>query len=162
MKELASKSYWNQFNPAPEFVIMFIPGEAFLYAALNVDKDLIEDGMKANVVISTPSTLISPLKAVARGWSEKKMEKNARKISVLGKELFDRLSGMNNEIKDVGRKIEKSVESYNKPVGTFEGGVLVSARKFEEMGIGTSASIETPRQVDRAVREVSDSEKGMN
>jgi Uncharacterized protein conserved in bacteria len=88
---------------------MFIPGETFLYAALNVDKDLIEDGMKDNVVISTPATLISLLKAVARGWSEKKMEENAKRIGDLGKELFERLTKMNDAIAEVGKKIKNSV-----------------------------------------------------
>lgn len=159
LKALASKSYWNQFNSAPEFVIMFIPGEAFLYAALNVDKDLIEDGMKDNVVISTPATLISLLKAVARGWSEKKMEENAKRIGDLGKELFERLTKMNDAIAEVGKKIKNSVDSYNKLVATFDGRVLVSARRFGELGVGDPTSLESTETVDTTIREVAESRK---
>lgn len=162
LKELASKNYWEQFKAAPEFVIMFIPGEAFLYAALEVDKDLIEEGMKSNVVISTPTTLISLLKAVARGWSEKKMEESAKRIADLGKELFDRLTKMNEAIGEVGKKIEKSVDSYNKLVATFDGRVLVSARKFGELGVGNATILETPKQLEKTVREVSYGEKGVS
>lgn len=124
IKSLSSKAYWQHFEYTPEFVVMFIPGEAFLYAALEEDKDLIEYGIKLNVIVATPTTLISLLKAVNQGWSDKKMEENARKISQLGLELYDRLSNMNEGISDVGKKIGKSVESYNKLVGTFEGRVL--------------------------------------
>lgn len=159
LKVLASKSYWQQFEDAPEFVIMFIPGETFLYAALEVDKDLIEDGMSNNVVISTPTTLMSLLKAIARGWSEKKMEESAREISRLGLELFERLSKMNEGIGDVGKKIKSSIDSYNKLVATFEGRVLVSARRFKELGVGDSTSLEIPEKVETPVREVPDAEE---
>ena len=162
LKTLASKNYWDQFDAAPEFVIMFIPGEAFLYGALEVDKDLIEDGMKSNVVISTPTTLISLLKAVARGWSEKKMEENAKRIGDLGMELFERLTKMNEAIGDVGKRIEKSVDSYNKLVATFDSRVLVSARRFGELGVGNTTELETPEQLEKTVREVSDVEKREN
>ena len=155
LKALSSKGYWEQFDSAPEFVIMFIPGEAFLYAALQVDKTLIEDGMERNVVISTPTTLISLLKAVARGWSEKKMEENARMISILGKELYERLSKMNNSIGELGKKIDGSVKSYNKLVGTFEGRVLVSARKFGELGVGNNDTLNSSEQLETAVRDLS-------
>ncbi|QRF76183.1 DNA recombination protein RmuC [Thermoplasmatales archaeon] len=153
LRSLSSKAYWQQFPSSPEFVIMFIPGEAFLYAALQVDRDLIEDGMKDNIVISTPTTLISLLKAVARGWSEKKMEENARRISDLGKDLFERLSKMNESIGDLGKKIDNSVKSYNKLVGTFEGRVLVSARKFNELGVGTANEIQSSEEIDTQTRE---------
>lgn len=155
LRSLSSKAYWEQFPASPEFVIMFIPGEAFLYAALQVDKDLIEDGMKSNIVISTPTTLISLLKAVARGWSEKKMEENALKISHLGKELFERLSKMNKTIGDLGKKIDSSVKTYNQLVGSFEGRVLVSARKFPELGVGSDGELDSTSQLDTAVRETS-------
>jgi DNA recombination protein RmuC len=162
LKALASKKYWEQFDAAPEFVVMFIPGEAFLYAALEVDRELIEDGMKSNVVISTPTTLISLLKAVARGWSEKKMEESARKIGELGKELFERLTKMNEAIGDVGKKIERSVDSYNKLVATFDSRVLVSARRFGELGVGNTADIDMPEQLEKTVREVSDADREAN
>jgi len=160
LKELSSKAYWQHFPSSPEFVIMFIPGEAFLYAALQVDKDLIEDGMKNNIIISTPTTLISLLKAVARGWSEKKMEENAQRISNLGKDLFERLSKMNESISDLGKKIDNSVKSYNKLVGTFEGRVLVSARKFNELGVGTADEIQSPEDIDALTREPRKEEEG--
>lgn len=156
LKALASKSYWDQFKSAPEFVIMFIPGDAFLYAALNVDKDLIEDGMKVNVVLATPATLISLLKAVARGWSEKRMEENAKKIGDLGKELFDRLTKMNDAIAEVGKKLKNSVESYNKLVGTFDGRVLVTARRFRELGVGDTTGLESNEGVETHVREIAE------
>ena len=162
IKSLSSKTYWQQFEDTPEFVVMFIPGEAFLYVALEEDKDLIEYGMKLNVIVATPTTLISLLKAVNRGWSEKKMEENARKISQLGRELYERLSNMNEGISDVGKKIEKSVDSYNKLVATFDGRVLVSARRFGELGVGNATILETPKQLEKTVREVSYGEKGVS
>lgn len=162
LKSLASKGYWNQFKSSPEFVIMFIPGDAFLYAALDVDKDLIEDGMKDNVVISTPATLIALMKAVARGWSEKRMEENAKKIGDLGKELFERLAKMNDAINEVGKKIKNSVDSYNKLVATFDSRVLVSARRFGDLGVGNSTDLDNSETVDISVRELTENRNDNN
>lgn len=150
---LSSKEYWKQFPKAPEFVIRFIPRETFLYPALEVDKNLLEDGIKENVIISTPTTLISFLKAVAREWSEKAMEENALKIAKLGKELFERLWKMGGSVGALGKKIGNSVDSYNKLVGTFENRVLVSARRFGELGVGDGSSLDSLEFIDKIPKE---------
>lgn len=155
---LSGKEYWRHFSESPDFVIMFIPGESFLYAALQEDRDIIEDGMKNRVLISTPTSLISLLKTIALGWSEKKMEENARKIAELGRELYDRLSGMRKSLADMGKKIESSVKAYNTTIGKFEGNVLVTARKFTELGIGSESENEQMEQVSTAIREISSGE----
>lgn len=155
LRTLSSKAYWQQFKESPEFVVMFIPGETFLYAALEVDKELIEDGIRQNVIISTPTTLISLLKAVSKGWSEKTMEQNALHISNLGRELYERLIKMTEHLSDIGKKINSTVNSYNSLVGSYESRVLVSARKFNELGITQEGDLEEIHHLDTVTRELS-------
>jgi len=135
INQLSQKAYWTQFKPTPEFVVLFTPGENFFSAALSKNPQLIELGVRKNVILATPTTLISLLKTVSFGWQQEKLAENARKISELGTELFERLSTMGQHINNLGRDIERASLSYNKVVGSLERRVLISARKFKELGI---------------------------
>ncbi len=135
INQLSQKAYWTQFQPTPEFVVLFIPGENFFSAALAKDPQLIEIGVRKNVILATPTTLISLLKTVAFGWQQEQLAENAKKISELGTELFERLATMGQHINNLGRDIERTTLTYNKVVGSLERRVFSSARKFKELGI---------------------------
>lgn len=156
IKNLSNKSYWDQFDKSPEFVVLFLPGEPFYSAALENDPSLIEFGVNKKVIIATPTTLIALLKAVAYGWKQEDMTQNAVEVSTLGKELYERLITYTEHFFKVGEGLKKSVEYYNKAVGSFESRVLISARKFPELGISTSKSIVDPAIIDIDVRQLND------
>jgi DNA recombination protein RmuC len=132
---LARKTYWAQFEQAPEFVVLFIPGESFFSAALAKNPHLIEEGINKNVILATPTTLISLLKTIAFGWRQEAVAENAKTISELGRELYDRLYSMTKHVNRLGREIERCTTTYNQVIGSFEHRVFASARKFKELGL---------------------------
>ncbi len=133
--QLSRKAYWSQFQPTPEFVVLFIPGENFFAAALDRNPGLIEEGVRRNVILATPTTLISLLKAVAFGWRQEKTTENARRIGELGQDLLDRLQTLTRHFHALGRDIGRAVTAYNRAVGSYERRVLAAARRFEDLGL---------------------------
>jgi DNA recombination protein RmuC len=155
MNTLSGKKYWEQFEATPEFVVMFLPGETFFSAALEQDSGLIEHGVLNRVIPASPTTLIALLKAVAYGWNQDKLARNAQQISELGKELHDRLRLLATHITAVGTGLDRAVESYNKAVGSLESRVLVSARKFSELGASVAEDIPELEPVETTARTLS-------
>jgi len=153
MAALGRKSYWEQFDHAPEFAVMFLPGECFFSAALESDPSLIEAGAGQNVILATPTTLIALLRAVAYGWRQEKLAQNAAEISALGKDLYKRLSDMSDHWNKMGRSLDRAVEAYNCGIGSLESRVMVSARRFADLKtapLGVEIPVLEP--VDKAVR----------
>jgi len=135
VRQLSSKAYQDQFKPSPDFVAMFVPGDAFLAAALDHEPNLMTDAMASRVVIVTPTTLFALCKAVAYGWRAEEQAKNAEDVAKLGKELYKRLSVMGGHAASVGRALETAVGKYNQFVGSLESQVMVSARRFEDLQV---------------------------
>jgi DNA recombination protein RmuC len=158
---LSKKSYWEAVQPTPEFVLLFLPGETFYSAALEIDPKLIEDGVAQGVIIATPTTLIALLKAVSYGWRQEQMATNAHEVSKLGKDLYDRLRTFSNYFADIGRGLDRALDSYNKGVGSLEARVLVTARKFKERGAIAGEEIETLEPIDKLARPLSLDEGGL-
>ncbi|VAW71329.1 DNA recombination protein RmuC [hydrothermal vent metagenome] len=154
IKELASKAYWHQFKQAPDFVVMFIPGEQFLSAATDIDRDLIEYALKQKIIISTPTTLVALLRAVAYGWRQQSLEKNAEQIKQLGEELYTRVAKFTEHLTNIGKSLGKTVEHYNMSIGTLERQIIPCARKMEELGIEADKSPELADQIETNVREI--------
>lgn len=158
---LSRKSYWESVSPTPEFVLLFLPGETFYSAALENDPKLIEDGVDQGVIIATPTTLIALLKAVSYGWRQEQMATNAQEVSKLARVLYDRLRVFTNHFADIGKGLDRALDSYNKGVGSLEARVLVTARKFKEMGAISGDELEAIEPVDKAARVLALDEGGL-
>lgn len=141
IRDLSSKQYWKQLEPSPEYVILFLPAEAFFSAALQVDPTLIEVGADQNIIIATPTTLIAILRAIAYGWKQESLAENAKEIAHTGQELYERLGIVFDYWNKVGKSLNASVEAYNQSVASFESRALVSLRKLKE---NASLTKETP------------------
>lgn len=151
---LSNKAYFQLFAETPEFVVAFLPGESFLAAALSQDPALIEYGIENRVLLSTPTTLISLLKTASYGWRQEKIAENARQISDLGKEMFERLRVFTGHFQGIRRGLETTLRAYNDAAGSMESRVLVSARRFRELGAAGGEDIPVPAEVEILPREV--------
>lgn len=148
---LAGKAYWRALSESPEFVVMFVPAEAFLVAALEAQGDLLEHAASRRVIVATPTTLIALLRTVAHGWSQETLASRAAEVQRLGRELHERLGTMAGHLDRVGRSLGATVTAYNQAVGSLEGRVLVSARRLGELGV-TDEPLAPPRQLDQLPR----------
>ena len=151
---LAAKSYWAALSPAPEFVVLFIPGEAFLAPALERDPGLLEHAMAQKVHIATPTTLVTMLRTAQYAWQEAALSDNARAVFDLGRELYERIAGMGRHMDGVGKALTNAVSTYNRAIGSLESRVLVTARKLNELGV-VDAELDQPRPVEETVRALS-------
>ena len=151
--QLAAKGYATHVQPSPDFVVMFLPGEMFFSAALEQDPSLIEFGVEQRVIPASPTTLIALLRAVAYGWQQQAMEENAKKISELGRNLYESVRALGGHFDSLGSRLKSSLDAYNQAVGSLEGNVLVKARKFKELQAANGGEeIKTLEPIDRVPR----------
>ena len=150
--QLSSKKYWDQFQPTPEFVFMFLPGEGYFSAALQHDPTLIEFGVDKRVIPASPLTLIALLRAVASGWQQETVTQNAKRVSELGRELYDRVRVLGVHFDELARGLTRTIAAYNNSVGTLESRVLVTARKFKDLGVAANDPIPELLPVDHTPR----------
>lgn len=151
---LGAKSYWESFQPAPEFVVLFLPGDHLLTAALQADATLLDRALTKKVLLATPTTLIALLKAASYGWRQESISKNAEEVSRLGRELYDRMATFAEHLEKVGKGLETAVKGYNAAVGSFEANVLPSGRRFAELGARGAKELALPASVETGLREV--------
>jgi len=154
IQQLSAKSYWAHFDPTPEFVVLFIPGENFFSAALSRNPGLIESGVQKNVILATPTTLIALLKAVAYGWRQEQAADNAENVCRQGRELYERLQVMARHVDQMGKALESCVQHYNRMAGSLERRVLTAARRFEDLGVvaGEDPVLAAPRSITHTPR----------
>ena len=152
VRQLASKQYWNQFQPAPELVVLFLPGDHFFSAALECRPDLIEEALARKVVIATPVTLISVLKGIAYGWNQEQLAENAEEIRRVASEMYDRVQLVQEHYSETGRFLEKTVEAYNRSVGSWDQRLVPALRKMRELGVASGEEPEAPEQIDLLAR----------
>jgi len=158
IRALSAKSYWEQFEPTPEFVVMFVPGESFLQAACEVDHTLIEDGMKERVVLASPTTLVALLRAVAYGWRQEKIAESAQEVSNLGREMHDRIRVFVDHLRGLGNGLRRATEAFNSAVGSLESRVLPTARRFRELGAAAGDEISELEPIDTRSRQLAEPE----
>jgi DNA recombination protein RmuC len=149
---LGAKSYWAQFQPSPEFVVMFLPGETFFSAALQNDPTLIELGAEKRVIPASPITLIALLRAVAYGWRQEQLAENAERVSQLGRDLYERLCTLAGHFDSMRKSLDGAVRSYNDAIGSLESRVMVAARRFEELGVSSRNGAPELNAIHRAPR----------
>lgn len=154
MNNLGSKAYWDQLKKSPEFVVMYLPGESFFSAALEFDHKLIEDGTAKKVIISTPTTFIALLKAIAYGWQQDQIAKSAQEISLIGKELYDRFSIVIDHFSKIGKALKSSVEAYNDSVRSLESRFIPSVKKLRELGISSQKDISLPQEISNTTKNI--------
>lgn len=152
IRALSTKAYWEQFDESPEFVILFIPGDQFLSAALNEEPDLIEVALSQHIMLATPTSLVALLKAVAYSWRQVALTENAKEIRKLAEDLYGRLGTFVGHMNQMGKQLARSVEHYNKAVGSLERSVLPGARKFTELGVHEKKQIEKLGTLDPVPR----------
>ena len=156
VRQLSQKAYWSQFEQSPDFVVLFIPGDQFLSAAVAEMPSLLEDAIRQHVIIATPTSFVALLKAVAYGWRQNALAENAAHIQELGEDLYKRLATFTAHISKVGRTLGQSVEAYNAAVGSLERQVMPGARKFTELGLRPAKEIEELAPIDKLARTVTD------
>ena len=154
INELADKAYWQQFKNAPDFVVLFIPGDQFLSAALDQEPSILENALARQVILATPTSLVALLRAVGYGWRQEQLAENAEHIKTVGEELYGRLQTFTEHLHKLGKSLDSGMKHYNSAVGSFDSRVLPSARKFNEMGISADKKIAQPNQVETAVRQI--------
>jgi DNA recombination protein RmuC len=154
IRELSSKAYWTQFENSPEFVILFIPGDQFLAAALAERSDLLENALRQNIILATPTSFVALLKAIAYGWQQVALTENAAEIRRLAHELYERLATYHGHMSDIGKELEAAVKAYNRSVGSLERMVLPGARKFTELGVQPKQTIAETKTIETSVREL--------
>ncbi len=157
VNELASKNYWKQFKHSPDFVVLFIPGDPFLSAALEFDRDLLEKALAKKVVPATPTSFVALLRTIAYGWRQQTLADNAETIRYLGEDLYKRLAIFSEHLGKVGKNLENTVENYNKAIGSFERQITPAAQKFTKLGISASKKVEQPDCIEKSVRSVAGS-----
>ncbi|HIF18674.1 MAG: DNA recombination protein RmuC [Cycloclasticus sp.] len=152
VKELSKKAYWSQFKNTPDFVVLFIPGDQFLSAALEQDHALLEDALEQHVILATPTSLVALLRAIAFGWRQQATTENAEQIRKLGEDMYSRLATFVEHLGKVGNSLDKSVDHYNKAVGSLERQVFPNARKFKDLGIETRKSMPDVEPIEKSTR----------
>ncbi len=154
IKELAMKKYWEQFEQAPDFVVLFIPGDQFLSAALDQDKSLLEYAMQQRVILATPTSLVGLLRAIAYGWNQENLNQNAEVVRKIGKDLHQRLGTLSEHMAKLGKSLDSSVSTFNKLLGSYENNVLPGAKKFTELGIDSHKEIDQTKTIETSARKI--------
>jgi len=152
VRQLSSKQYWSQFQPAPELVVLFLPGDHFFSAALEIRPDLIEEALSKKVVIASPVTLISVLKGIAYGWNQEQLAENAEEIRRVASEMYERVQSVQEHYSATGRLLEKTVAAYNSSVGSWDSRLVPALRKMRELGAASGPEPEAPEQIDLLTR----------
>jgi len=146
------KKYWEQFDQAPDFVVLFIPGDQFLSAALDQDKTLLEFAMQQRVILATPTSFVGLLRAIAYGWNQEHLNKNAEVVREIGKDLHQRLGTLSEHISKLGKNLDASVGTFNKLIGSYESNVLPGAKKFTELGVETHKEVSQVEVIETPTR----------